>query len=284
MADTADVISKAWDSHYANKLAPVWVWWSSPLVRAHYFSLAGISSECHALQTLTIRYLQKHFGNRLPLRHGLSVGCGTGSREIALVEAGIVESMTLYEFSRVALEIAEKNAKAKGIAHKMQFILGDAFALERSRFDLVYWDNALHHMPDVHTALVWSRNRLEKNGILYMNDFVGASRFQWGEELLNACNNVLEAFGIAPVYPPSYEYMVKSDPSEAADSARIKEELFSIFPNATWVPTGGAIYHVGLTGREFEIPDNVLAKLLHFDAVLNSAGTYVYAIASAVKE
>lgn len=284
MAETVNAISNAWDSFYEQKKDQVWLWWSSPLALAHYFSLAGISSSCHTLQNLTICYLQKHFGERLPLRHGLSVGCGTGSKEIALVEAGIVERMTVYELSDVALEIAKKNAAAKGIAHKFQFNLGDAYALERSRFDLVFWDNALHHMLDVHTALVWSRNRLEKNGILYMNDFVGASRFQWGDALLGACNNVLNGFGIPPVYPPSYEYMVKSDPSEAADSARIQEEVFRIFPNATWTPTGGAIYHVGLTGRELEFSDNLLKKLLHFDTILNNAGIYVYAIATAVKE
>ena len=284
MTETTKVISNAWNSHYTRKKMPAWLWWASPLACEYYLSLAGLSPIGPTLKNLNRDYFQKHFSERLPFRHGLSVGCGTGSKEIALVEAGIVDSMTLYELSDVALEIAKKSAKAKGIAHKIHCNLGNAYEMERSRFDLVFWDNALHHMPDVHTALVWSRNRLEKNGVLYMNDFVGASRFQWGEELLTACNNVLDVFGISPVYPPSYEYMVKSDPSEAADSQRIKEELFRIFPNATWTPTGGAIYHVGLTGRDIEIPDNVLKKLLHFDAVLNSAGTYVYAMATAVKE
>lgn len=284
MADATNVINNAWNSYYKRAPTPAWLWWNDPLTCEYYYSLAGLTPTCSTLQNLNIDYLKKHFDEKLPFRHGLSVGCGTGSKEIALVEAGIVDNMTLYELSDVALEIAKNTATAMGIAHKIQFKLGDAYALERSRFDLVFWDNALHHMPDVHTALVWSRNRLKKNGLLYMNDFVGASRFQWGKELLDASNNVLDSFGIPPVHPPSYDYMLKSDPSEAADSARIQQELFSIFPNATWTPTGGAIYHVGLTGRVIVIPDIALKKLLHFDAILNKAGIYVYAIATAVKE
>ena len=101
--------------------------------------------------------------------------------------------------------------------------------------------------------------------------------------MLDACNQVCTAFGLPIIEPPNIDDMKRADPSEAADSERIREALFSTFPNAEYIPMGGVIYHMALTGRPLELPDPILKRMLQIDAKLNEKGLHVYAHATAVK-
>ena len=62
----------------------------------------------------------------------------------------------------------------------MRFICGDIFLnMEtNAKFDLVFWDNSLHHMKDARQAVQYSYEILKEGGFLYCNDYIGASRFQ----------------------------------------------------------------------------------------------------------
>lgn len=272
-----------WDQrHTPGKGRAMWCWWHSPLVLAHLGRLVtGIP--CASLAQLTISALQQRFSDLLPFERGLSVGCGGGQKEIELIQAGIVRRFTMYDLSAASVALAQGNAREAGCGDAVDCVQADAFVAERRHFDLVYWDNALHHMPNVHTALNWSRARLKPDGVLAMNDFVGASRFQWSDRLMKACNEILLAFDLPPVERPGLDLMLRTDPSEAADSGRIHEALLRFFPDALWTPLGGVIYHVALNGQPCALPDNLLTRMLQLDAKLSDAGEYVYAFATARK-
>lgn len=171
----------------------------------------------------------------------------------------------------------------KGVAEDVHFHLEDAFKADLGLFDLVHWNNALHHMLDVHEAVAWSKDRLEPVGVFAMDDFVGASRFQWPERELEIARHVRSllrsAFvnGFPPIERPTVEAMVAADPTEAADSNRILEALATHFPDAEIIPTGGVVYSLALTDvlssfAEDETDTPLLHALLLTDEVLAKSG------------
>ncbi|MBL4591590.1 MAG: methyltransferase domain-containing protein, partial [Phycisphaerales bacterium] len=167
---------------------------------------------------------------------GISVGCGGASKELRLLKNGIVESFDLYEISQVRVDEGIKLAKELGLEDRVRFHVADAFdeCVERD-FDLVYWNNALHHMLDVGDAIRWSHNQLCVGGWCVMDDFVGACRFQWPDSQLEMARRVREMlpsrFMLHPhlentsiptsVSRPDPEALKADDPAEAADSDRI---------------------------------------------------------------
>jgi hypothetical protein len=134
-----------------------------------------------------------------------------------------------------------------------------------------------------------------------MDDYVGASRFQWSDYQLSMGTRVREElperFLRNPQDPdhdlptvlrrPSAKKLMKADPTEAADSARIVPAVLKVFPDAEVILTGGAIYHTGLNDvlANF-IPgedDDLLRAILLVDEALANAGETQYAVALAVK-
>ena len=122
---------------------------------------------------------------------GISVGCGNGSKEIALVRDGVVGRMLGYDLAAARIAKARAKAQDLGFADRIEFRQADAFALHPGpEFDLVYWNNALHHMFDVPAALAWSRDVLKPGGLLLIDDFVGPSRMRFDDETLAFANAV----------------------------------------------------------------------------------------------
>jgi len=61
----------------------------------------------------------------------------------------------------------------------VKIIKGDCFNYEFiEEIDFVHWNNALHHMLNFEKAVQWSYQILKVDGVFYMDDFVGPSRFQ----------------------------------------------------------------------------------------------------------
>jgi len=187
----------------------------------------------------------------------VSIGCGMASKELNLVRTGIVESFDLYEVANERLEKAKQAFASKGLERSITPICADAFASSpEDVYDLVYWNSSLHHMPDVHVALEWSKRALRPGGVLAMYEFIGPTRFQWSDRNLEFVRRFRQALPghLRPpaadrwIVRPTIDEMIKRDPSEAADSANILPALLSIFPDATVTTIGGALYHFGLNG------------------------------------
>lgn len=143
----------------------------------------------------------------------------------------------------------------------MRYLASDPFLDDaKEEYDLVYWDNALHHMPDAFMAVQWSRKRLRRGGFFIFNDFVGPTRFQWSDFNIatvaryRSClpKRLLQVPGSESIYyptsisRPSVSAMLDTDPSEAADSASICKAARHYFPGIEIIPLGGCIYHSGL--------------------------------------
>ncbi len=238
---------------------------------------------------------------------GVSVGGGSGSKEMMLLESGLVEHMIIYELSGKRIEAGRKAAARRGLGSRIEFIEQDAFTADipDGAFDLVHWNNALHHMMDVNAALGWSRRVLKKDGLFFMDDYVGPNRFQWTAESLRVASRIRQRLPERylqkaddpnvqvpkEIKRPNPRRIIREDPSEAPDSARILACLKRHFPGATVVRTGGLVYNLALThtlhnfSDDDEIDRAVMRNLMLVDElVLDIPGVnnhYAVAIALA---
>lgn len=83
----------------------------------------------------------------------IEYGCGKGSYAFKLAEYG-AELVTGIDISPVAINIAEKEAKARGIADKVSFMVMDGENLEfaSNSYDLICGSGILHHL-DLNLAI-----------------------------------------------------------------------------------------------------------------------------------
>lgn len=250
-----------------------------------------------------IRRASEVSGERAPFELGVSVGGGNGLKEMMVLESGLVNYFKLYELSTARIEDGRKLAKKRHLEDRIEFIEGDAFDLltAADSVDFVHWNNSLHHMFSVPDAIHWSRKILKPGGMFYMDDFVGADRFQWSDKILDTCEHIRKAlperYLINPSKPdeliayrvprPSYGAMIAADPSEAPDSSRTLQYVKHFFPNAEVTFTGGVIYHLALkdiiNNFDEEEDRQQLELLLAMDDILANQGDTLYATALALK-
>lgn len=225
--------------------------------------------------------LKTNYPDRLPFERGISVACGNGLIELDLVKSGIVKSFDCYDFAEERLEHGRKRARAEGLEHAVKYYKRDAFrdVAGNGEYDFVHWRNAIHHMLDTRQAIEWSSACLAPGGILYLDDYVGANRFQYSDTEI-ACFNALR--GSLPLRyfkrgenkaKPKYRRLKRAipreviavDPSEAADSANIIPSLMAVFPKADVVKVSGGVFQAGLhdiMGNFDAKRDNALLNML----------------------
>jgi SAM-dependent methyltransferase len=276
-------------------------WWQHPPIIRHINkNICGEPIDGFSAG-LTRRALSLLEG-RLPLAKGISIGCGNGLKEMNLLKQGLVETFDLYELAETRIAAGQETAQKDGLSKRIRFIHGDAFELanEPGTYDLVHWNNSLHHMLNVEAAIEWSWKVLKLGGLFYMDDFVGPDRFQWTPQMLLVATAVRQSLPdgllvnqckpgfLLPrvMRKPNAEKLRQSDPSEAADSSRILGCVKRRFPNADTILTGGVIYHLALSDVLGNFTENdlpLLGRLLELDDMCTAVGETHYATALALK-
>lgn len=278
-------------------------WWRHPYVlrqvneRICGQRLPGWGGGMHQL-------VKDFVGDDLPFERGISVGGGVGAKEMDVIDAGVVEHMTVFELSTVRIETGRELAEKRGLTDRVTFVHGDAFTAETTigSYDLVHWDNSLHHMMDVPAAVAWSHALLRPGGLFYMYDFVGPSRFQWTPKMLSLATDIRRSLpdeylvnpnkpsvAVSKVFaaPPSVESMIEKDPSEAADSERTLDAVRQTFPDAQIILTGGVVYSMALNDIihhfKWDPLDPLLSLMMLLDFEAANAGLTHYAAAVATK-
>lgn len=257
-------VSSHWDK-VKSRQGTKW-WENKAILQRINTKVSGLKSNFISAGALEL--LKKKLGGRL-VHRAVSVGCGTGRKEMALIECGLVEHFTLYELSAERVDQGRANARKKGIDVQVNFIVGDAFADPvESEYDLVHWNNSLHHMFDVFKAVKWSHDVLKIGGIFFMDDFIGPARFQWGDQTLLLGTRIRAALPeryrlhvdgskLLPVKPvrPDAARLISIDPSEAVESDKIIDVLNMVFSDIELKYTGGAVYNVILNNmlQNFDI-------------------------------
>lgn len=273
-------------------------WWQSPTILRHINRLVCGEPLAGAWAGLTERMRRESPDG---WERGISIACGAGVKEIELVKQGLVRHFDLFEISEVRARQGMELARQHGVSDRVDFHICDAFEEDLGQYDLVYWNNALHHMLDTHAAVAWSRERLVLGGSFVMDDFVGPNRHQWTEAELDIAQMVRELvpeqylrhplspqsrIALRPTPHPASE-LIRRDPTEAADSENIVPAVNKYFPNAEIIYTGGIVYQLALSDvianftEDEDLP--LLNALLLADEGYARAGLSHYAVAIARK-
>ena len=276
-------------------------WWDDAVTKRHINSIVG-HPDATELHEAFHQRIARYFAGRTNLG-AISVGCGAGTKEMWLMQMIDVARFDLYDISKANIALGKEEAARQGIVNRVNLRAEDAFTAQVGNdYDLVYWNNALHHMPSVEESLRWSHDRLKPGGLLAIDDFIGPDRFQWTDDNLAWANrvrqNLADRFLRNPYAPdqllpreitrPTPEEVIASDPSEAVDCGRTADVLPARFTGCEIIPTGGALYHLALNDIfcNFTTEDNLalLGQILLLDQALAERGITQYAVAFAVRQ
>lgn len=165
----ADQITSYWA-----KTKPSANWWTHRAVVRDY-NLRVCGKPLDVLADGIKDFISTHAPHSL--RKGISVGCGTGVKEIELVKSGVVDIIEGYDLAPDRIEVANVNARKAGVGDRAIFFCENVFEkFTTPSFNLIYWNNALHHMPDVRQSVIWSSQILLAGGVFAMDEYVGPNR------------------------------------------------------------------------------------------------------------
>ena len=229
-----------------------------------------------------------------PVELALSLGCGFGRFERDAVSVGIAKKFHANDISEGAVAKARKDAADAGLANQIEYSvlnLNDA-TLSRATYDAVFVLSAAHHVFELEKLFRQCRKALKPGGMLFLDEYVGPSRFQsppMVTELINRLRIILpekyrksllanDGSLIHQFAPSPVEHFEKHDPSEAVRSGEIISTLKLYFDIVEYRPYGGAILHMlfsGIMGNFDERDENdvaLLKTLATFEEFVESTG------------
>jgi SAM-dependent methyltransferase len=219
-----------WDAHNLAPADDVVYWLAVPAVRAAVNRRLTGDPE-----TLYITRFLAALHDGPPPRRALSVGCGTGELDRGIALEGGVAQVDGIDVSAASLAAAEALAAEAGLGGRLRYRRVDAaswLADARRRYDLIFFHGSLHHVEDLEGVLSGAAAALAGGspGLLYVDEYVGPSRDEWGEEHLRAA---AELFARVPaehcrtpaVWPP----IGVDDPTEMIRSSEIPAVIEHFF-------------------------------------------------------
>ena len=205
-------------------------WWQVEVVRQRWNQLITGNG-----QTIYPDYVvQKWLSTQTNLKL-LSIGCGTGQRELEFAKHTCFAQIDAFDIAPKAIKDAQKTAAERNISN-CHFFVGDVYQdhWPNEHYDVVLFHSSLHHFKQVNALLQKVKHTLKPGGIIIINEYVGANRFQFSQTRKNTVNNIYKTQVPAyfktrknsnvtkdTVYFPGLLRMVISDPSEAIESASI---------------------------------------------------------------
>lgn len=223
-----------------------------------------------------------------PRGRALSLGCGDGQLELSLLALGACERMVAVDLSPSRLDRV-RAAAPPDVIDRLELVCANLESWRpEGRFDLVVANGVIHHLEGLERIFDLIDQVLTDNGLLYLDEYVGPSRFQWTDQQLRIINRLLDRLspelrhdlvlpelGVRPeVTRPAVSELIAADPSEAARSAEIRNLLRDRFQVIEERPWGGAIVHQ-LFNRimgNFSGHDDLVRVIMELDAILTDEG------------
>jgi 2-polyprenyl-3-methyl-5-hydroxy-6-metoxy-1,4-benzoquinol methylase len=225
-------------------------WWDIPAVMERW----NVMISGDARVDYAAHFLARHLAGRRGMT-ALSLGSGTGAREIALARTGAFVRIDGIDSSGARIAYAARRAREAGVGGIVGYETGDAARVDPARgpYDVVVAEQFLHHVSPLEPTLSRVRELLGRGGLFMFNEFVGPSRFQWTDAQLAAVNALLAEL------PPTYRRRWRSgtlkrrvhrpgrlavrlyDPTEAVESSRIVPLVRSTFDVIEIRGYGGAV-------------------------------------------
>jgi SAM-dependent methyltransferase len=228
-----------------------------------------------------VYYLQHFFRRHLPsmpVDRALSLGCGGGNLERALIQLGSARRIDAYDASPVSIHMARELAAKEGLQDRIQYEIADInrLVLPEKTYDYVVCKMSLHHFEALEHIYAQIGRSLKPGGVFMFNEFVGPTRFQWTDRQLALVNGLLRALPerhrrsvlsgdeLTEISRPTIDEMIKIDPTEAIRSADIIPVLATQFEILERRDYGGTLLQLLLNHvmATFDLDDEEQASLL----------------------
>ena len=221
-------------------------------------------------------YLRHFVGRHLevPVESGLSLGCGGGHVERALLDLGAVGSMRGLDASVESIHLARELAERDGWAHQVEYEVTDLdhVVLPAETYDFVVAKMALHHFSRLEHVYEQVAAALRPGGCFLVNEYVGPDRFQWTERQLQLANQWLDKLpkDLRRCVPqpsirrPTVEEMKADDPTESVRSSEVLPLLRERFEVVDERPYGGTVLQLLLAATlpAFDLGDSSHQEIL----------------------
>jgi SAM-dependent methyltransferase len=233
-------------------------------------------------------YFARRHGPSIVAPHVVSLRASDAKLEVALVEAGSAERVTGLDDEQSRLDFAAGRVP-EPLRDRVAFQLGTLDRWEPPEpLGAAVCRSFLHSRADLEVVLDRLAAILVPGGLLFVEDFVGPSQFQWTDAQLEAINRLLarlprelltdlsseDGRPKPRVERPSLAKRIAANSQQAVRSEEILPALDARFERVEVRPYGGAIFHQlfsRIMGNFAERPD-LVAVLMEVDALLTDAG------------
>ncbi len=197
--------------------------------------------------------------------HVLSLCCGDGAFEHALLQKGVFGRVTGFDVSPGRVNAGNAVFTSQHGDHGIPRIKLDCKDVNTAlygtaKYDVVFAKSALHHIENLEHAFEQIALCLKPGGKLVTIDFFGPSRFQWTQEQLQVrswfwrhrvpevLHRDVDGHLIPEIVRPAMEAMIAMDPSEAVRSGELYALLKQYFEPTQDVALGGSLVNLLLYG------------------------------------
>jgi SAM-dependent methyltransferase len=245
-----------WDREVVRKQHSSWLeeWW----LREYANTLIGGDMPLWPMD-----WLQRWLGGRT-FERALTIGCGTGALERDLVRRNLVRKIDAFDGSITSLAIASGEAAKEQMQSRIRYFAADfnAPAFPKATYDLVLFQQSAHHVLRLEKLFHAVLRALKPDGLVYMDEYVGPSRFEWNDALMEPYRRIYDALDPALRAVPYLECPVMiEDPSEAVRSSEIEPLLAAGFDIVARRAYGGNLLSVIYPALR-SLPDDLRRQLI----------------------
>jgi len=270
-------------------------WWIIPKVRQRWNQLITGDPEIDYIKY----FVNNHLKNKKEIRL-ISLGSGLCLKELELAEYSNFTKITCVDISKTRMLEAKKKASESNLTN-IEFICADAyeFDIPSEYYDIVFFQASLHHFDRMEQFIQNTiKNCLKLNGLLVINEYVGANRLQFPKNQIVSIN---EAIKVIPkefrkrhvsnllkrrYFGSGVLRMIISDPSECVDSESILPAIHSNFQTVVEKPYGGNIlmsalkdishHFIEMTPKKNRILDELF--LLEDEYISSNSSDFIFGI------
>ncbi|MHB8545731.1 MAG: class I SAM-dependent methyltransferase [Nitrosotalea sp.] len=178
-----------------------------------------------------IESIPKRFGELLPFKKVLVVGCGNGWVERKLCDLGIGEEFDAFDISDSYLDEAKQKKGDRPINYFKEDI-NTMKSIKNNEYDAVFNYAILHHVYEIDFAIKKLAQVLKPNGLMFNEEYVGAARNQYPDKQVKLMEKVMSALPkkFHSKYPLRLPIeMFRVDPTEAVHSDLIRSTYSKYF-------------------------------------------------------
>jgi len=215
----------------------------------------------------------------------LSLGSGNCHHELEFATHKNLSEIVCMDISDELIKNAKATAQENNLTN-ITFKVQDAYNYNfpKNYFDIVFFHASLHHFKNIEEFLKAKvKPTLKNNGLLIINEYVGANRLQYPKHQIKAINECLQLIPKKfknrfklnlfknKYYGSGIIRMIIADPSECVDSEKIMPTIHSLFTPVYEKKFGGNILIPALKdlGHHFitlnDEKEDILEQLFKFE-------------------